>query len=233
MLDLHTHILPGMDDGSKNLRQSMKMLANEKKQGVTNVVLTPHFYAFRESPDTFLARRKTAAALLESGAAGEKGLPNRFLGAEVAFFTGMSRAEAIDGLCIGKTNALLVEMPFERWTPGVYEELSYLVSNRGICPIIAHVERYMWYQPRSSIRKLCGTGVRIQANTSFFTRWQTSLLAMHMLKRHEIHFIGSDCHNMKTRPPNMGDAVSRIEKILGKGVLSYMERMEQWLLEGV
>ena len=233
MLDLHTHILPGMDDGSKSPKQSMTMLKTEKLQGVGTVVLTPHFYADRESPERFLERRNKSAKQLKTAASGTKGLPRMFLGAEAAFFNGMSRAEGIEKLCISGTNVLLVEMPFDRWSQGVLEELKFMVGYRGIRPIIAHIDRYMWYQPRGTVRRLVDMGVWIQTNTSFFTGWQTSLLAMHMLKRREIHFLGSDCHNMTTRPPDMGDALSRIDRRLGKGALSHLERMEQRLLEGV
>ena len=68
MLDVHTHILPGMDDGSKNIRQSLAMLHRERKQGVSDVILTPHFYASQESPQKFLHRRAEAVSVLAEAA---------------------------------------------------------------------------------------------------------------------------------------------------------------------
>ena len=60
MIDFHTHILPGMDDGSKDVRESVSMLRLEGKRGIDTVCLTPHFYAEQNSPEQFLERRKRA-----------------------------------------------------------------------------------------------------------------------------------------------------------------------------
>ena len=64
-IDFHTHILPGMDDGAETVQQSIKMLRMLRKQGVDRVALTPHFYAHRESVDSFLDRRQTAFEQLQ------------------------------------------------------------------------------------------------------------------------------------------------------------------------
>lgn len=232
MLDIHTHILPKMDDGSKSLRQSERMLQQEVKQHMDCVVLTPHYYADRETPSDFLKRRHDSLKLLGKGIFEISELPQWRLGAEVAFFQGMSRVENIESLCINGTNAMLIEMPFSRWSKNTLNELFYLIENRDIQPIIAHVERYMRYQPIGTICRLCEAGIWIQANASFFIHWQTTLIALWMLKRHLIQFIGSDCHDMKKRQPNLGKARAVIEKRLGQSAVKYLERMERWLLEG-
>jgi len=233
MLDIHTHILPKMDDGSRTVQQSRKLLVREKKQGIDCVVLTPHFYAEKESPDEFLKRRAASVDLLKSGIE-ESGLDMRLhLGAEVAFFVGISRVEKIDRLCIGGTRAILIEMPFGRWSESVFDELNFLIEGRGIQPIIAHIERYMQFQPFGTIRRLCGMGVWIQANAAFFIEWQTSWLAVRMLRKRRIHFIGSDCHDIKERKPNVGKALLIIRKRLGEYALDYLMHMEEQLLEGV
>jgi len=231
MLDTHTHILPKMDDGSKSPAQSIKMLQKEAQQGVTRVIFTPHFYANREDPGKFLRRREESLALLEAEATGRR-LPKWYIGAEVAYFRGMSRIDEIEKLCIAHTNAMLVEMPFCRWDRGMLEELRYLRESRGIQPVLAHVERYIRFQPMGTVRELCDMGLWIQVNASFFLRWQTSWMALRMLKKRNIHFIGSDCHNIKNRPPNMGDALSLIDKRLGQRALMHLRHMESRLLEG-
>lgn len=232
MLDLHTHILPKMDDGSKSSRQSIRMLRRETKQGVTHVVLTPHFYPHREAPERFLKRRAASMQALREKMDERTELPEVILGAEVAYFTGIGRFEGIESLCIGDTQAVLIEMPFSRWNSSMIEELVVLRESRGIQPIIAHIERYMRYQPHGTVDQLHEAGIWIQANAEFFQRWQTSWIAMRMLKRHRIQFIGSDCHATGTRPPNYGAAIARIEKRLGKHAIEYLKRMERRLLEG-
>ena len=231
MLDLHTHILPGVDDGSRSVRQSLAMLQAEAKQGVDCVMLTPHFYAHRESPEHFLKRRSKAIQMLEQ-TADRKGLPERIPGAEVAYFRGISRADGIESLCLGDTGTMLIEMPFRRWSRNMIDELVFLRKSRGVRPILAHVERYMRYQPLGTVGELCDSGIWMQANDSFFLSWQTSWLALRMLKKHRIQFIGSDCHGTKKRPPDMEDAIVQIEWGLGFAGLDYLERMERRLLEG-
>ena len=232
MLDIHTHILPGFDDGSRNVRQSLAMLRREAKQGVDKVVFTPHFYAFRESPEAFINRRAEALALLEAEASRRGSLPKRYSGAEVAYFSGISRNDEVEMLCIGNTRAMLIEMPFCRWTPRMFDELDFMKECRGIQPVIAHMERYMRYQPLGTVRRLCESGYWIQVNASFFLDWKTAWLGMRMLKKREIHFIGSDCHDTKMRPPNFGDAVYEIRRKLGKKAIRHLRHMESRLLEG-
>jgi len=232
MLDIHTHILPNMDDGSRSLKQSMVMLRKEAKQGIDHVILTPHFYAHKDSPTGFLKRRKLAVSAIKQKASGRTKIPKIIPGAEVAYFRGMGRVEDIERLCIRNTDAILVEMPFCRWDRRMLDDLFFMKESRGIRPILAHIERYMRYQPLGTIRQLCEAGIWIQASASFFLSRRTSWLAMRMLKKRKIQFIGSDCHDTKDRPPNMGEAIVRIEKRLGKGAVRYLNRMEKRLLEG-
>ena len=110
MVDFHTHILPGMDDGSKSLRQSLIMLRMEREMGIDTIVLTPHFYARENDPARFLERRERAWERL-SGHLGPR-CPRLLLGAEVLYFDNMDNAEHIASLCIGSTGVLLLEMPF-------------------------------------------------------------------------------------------------------------------------
>lgn len=233
MLDAHTHILPAVDDGSESIEESIAMLKAQAAQGVDTVILTPHFYADRESPRRFFHKREKALDTLYAAIANDPSLPIYYAGAEVAFFTGMSRTDEIEAFCIGDTRTLLVEMPFCRWNESMLKELSFLQEYRGIQPLIAHVERYMSFQPGSMVQELCENGLWIQANASFFLRWQTSRKAMQMLKKRLIHFIGSDCHGISHRPPNMGQAIAAIEKRLGNEAIRFLEYMEGEMLEGI
>lgn len=233
MLDLHTHILPAMDDGSRDVDETIEMLAAEKEMGVTRIVLTPHFYPHREDPDRFLRRRARCYASMENDGRYESVRPKRMLlGAEVAYFEGISRMEGIERLCIGDTGALLIEMPFCRWNDRMLGEITYLQKHGGLQPILAHVERFMKYQPGGMMEELADQGIMLQVNASFFLRWQTKAKAIKMLDRGLIHFLGSDCHNMQTRKPNMGEALQVISKKLGKDALKHLTWMEQELLEG-
>ncbi len=233
MLDLHTHILPGVDDGSRSVEQSIAMLQCQAKQGVDTVVLTPHFLARRESPSSFLKRRSAAEQKLRAALSETAGLPDVLLGAEVAFFDGMCRSEELDLLCIGHTRAMLIEMPFCEWNRRMLNELEEIRHFRGIQPILAHVERYRSFVPDALIEQLNQDGMWIQINASHVLRWQTSRHAMAMLRRQSVHFVASDCHNLEQRKPNAGEAMEKIRRKLGNQGLELLGRSEAALLGGM
>ena len=114
MIDWHTHILPGVDDGSRDVEESIKMLSELKAQGIEYVVATPHFIANAESVDEFLKRRDEAYASL-TAVAGED-LPKILCGAEVKYYPGIARMEGLEKLTVGDTRILLLEMPMAKWT---------------------------------------------------------------------------------------------------------------------
>lgn len=233
MLDIHTHILPGMDDGSKTPEQSVAMLECEASQGVRTVALTPHYHAGRESPESFVARRNAAEQALQDALQGKTGMPELLMGAEVAYFDGMCRSDAADLLCIGQTGAMLIEMPFCKWNQRMLGELEELRQFRGIQPILAHVERYMSYQPSGLMEHLAEAGMLIQVNTSFVLQWQTAWKAKAMLRRQNIHFVASDCHDLTRRIPNLGTAVQKIEDRLGAETIAFLKGNAEKLLGGM
>ena len=81
MIDFHSHFLPGMDDGSKSVQESLKMLSLARDSGVNQIVATPHFYASKESPEHFLRRRESSWETLKEALPDDA--PQIWLGAEV------------------------------------------------------------------------------------------------------------------------------------------------------
>lgn len=228
--DFHSHILPGIDDGSKNLAQSMAMLRLEAEQGVGRVVATPHFYPQYDTPERFINRRSRAEQLLRQAMQEEPDLPELYVGAEVYYFPGISQSDAISSLTISGTRFLLIEMPPPPWTEAMYRELEDLAVKRGYTPIIAHVDRYIGrFRTFGIPEKLEKLPVFVQANADFFLERATASMAMRMLKKEQIHLLGSDCHNVKDRKPNLGPALERIRQKLGidvlKGINSYAEEV--------
>lgn len=226
LTDFHTHILPGIDDGSPSLEESLKMLRGEAAQGVKHVVLTPHFYPHLHSVSDFLSRRAEAYEKLCKAVAGEDGLPQLHLGAEVYYYNGISCSDALQQLALEGTKYLLVEMPGSPWPGSAYEELETIIQKRKLTPIIAHIDRY--------IRPLCSYGiwqrledipVRIQANAEFFQKRATRSMALRLLKNGRIHMLGSDCHSSEYRPPDLTAGLQVIEKKLGK---SFVENLCDW-----
>lgn len=233
VVDFHSHILPRMDDGSESVDQSLGMLQMEAEQGIKQVIATPHFYAHQHNLEYFIKRREGAERCLKEAMAVHKGLPNVIVGAEVHYFRGISASEEISSLAIGETNYILIEMPGSTWTDDMYSELSLLYEKRGLTPIVAHVDRYLGrFRTYGIPERLAEMPVLVQANADFFLNKRTVAQAVRLLKEGHIHLIGSDCHNLKSRKPNLGFAVSEIEKRLGETAIERINRYEQTVLCG-
>ena len=229
VVDFHSHLLPAVDDGSKSLEESMQMLRMESAQGVKHVVATPHFYPQYDSPELFLKRRKEAELRLREAMSREEGLPTLSVGAEVYFFHGISESDVLSELTIDQNRCILIEMPGAPWSESMYRELENLYVKRGLIPIIAHVDRYIGrFRTYGIPRRLARLPVMVQANAEFFTTKSTSAMALRMLKAGMIHLIGSDCHNLNSRKPNVGDALDVIRARLGEEALAFLNACEAY-----
>lgn len=224
MIDFHSHILPLIDDGSRSIEESLKMLRLSKSMGVETIASTSHYYADRESIESFLYRRDESFKSLNEAIGNSDDVPKIIIGAEVAFFSGMSREQELSRLCIGNTGYLLLEMPFYEWTSLTIKEVRGIIINLGITPIIAHIERFFPLQKRNKrIDELLELGVVVQANAEAIIEKEQRRLVMKMIENDLIHLLGTDCHNMDGRPPNMERAIGIIQKKLGTRVLDNID----------
>lgn len=226
MTDFHSHLLPGIDDGSENIDMSLQMLDMWREQNIARVCATPHFYAEHTTPERFLRRRDEAFKSVR--AAMDPGIryPAILLGAEVRFFDGISHAEELPGLCLEGTDLLLLEMPFTRWTERMLGEVSD-ICRRGIVPVAAHLERYMSFNSKKTLYRFMDMELLVQCNAEFFLSRRTAGKAMALLRDERIHFIGSDAHDVSSRAPNLGAALQRIEKKLGPSAVDRLLAMEE------
>lgn len=230
--DFHSHVLPGIDDGSQSVAQSIEMLKMEAQQGISHVVATPHFYPQHSSPDRFLEKRREAELRLREEMEKHPGLPTLSVGAEVYYFSGISSSEMVSKLTIDGKKCILIEMPQSPWTESMYRELEEISARFGITPILAHVDRYIGPWRTFGIpERLEELPVLVQANASFFRELSTASMAMRLLRQEKIHLLGSDCHNCHDRKPNLGDAVTRIEKRLGPDALARIREFERFVLQ--
>lgn len=230
MTDFHSHILPGIDDGSASVEESLNMLRQEREQGVSRVIATPHFYAWQDTPEHFLSKRNDAVNMLRKAMTAEKDLADMSVGAEVSYFRGISESEAVAAMTIQGTEYLMVEMPKAPWTNAMYEELLGL-HNRGIVPIIAHVDRYIRPLKTYGIpARLAELPVLVQANAEFFLSPYTAPMALKLLKTGGIHLLGSDCHNLTTRRPNLGPVREVIQRKLGREALARLREYEYQIM---
>ena len=200
MVDFHTHILPGLDDGSKSLEQRLEMLRLEAKQRVTDVVLTSHFYAAQNNVQQYIkTRNKSFERLMRCW---ELELPKLYLGAEVQYFEGISVTDEVVDLRIEGTNILLLEMPFSRWSDRVIQDVLALNARKDIHIMLAHIDRYLKFQDSDIWPYLVEHGVIMQANTSFFQGFFNRRKAVNMVQQGLIHVLGTDCHSLSSRTPD-------------------------------
>ncbi len=230
-VDFHTHILPGIDDGAKNEDVSLAMLEALSLDGVTDVILTPHFYFRSRRIDDFLERRQTAYEKLLAVAPDNI----RFhLGAEAEFSMIDIGYECYKDLSIDGGKYILLELPYKGdFGSGIFERLERLIYSTGLRPIIAHTERY------ESIRKdpgqiadLISLGCLIQINAESVLSIRQGSLEDAIFQNREAHLIGTDCHDMERRPPKYLDAMQFLEDRYGKELVSDIERISERVVNG-
>ena len=229
MIDWHSHILPQMDDGSKSVEETLELLSMLSEQGISTVVATPHFYADDESLERFLERRRESFEKLRDAL--PENAPRILLGAEVSYYSGVSRLEGLNKLCIEGTSLLLLEMPFERWSESTISEIRGLAAQGTVTVILAHIERYIDMQSSNVFDDLRQYGVIMQVNSSFFNRGKTKRKALKLLANGGIQLIGSDTHSVEHRPPTLDSAYNIIEKKFGSDIIYEMGGYGHFLLK--
>lgn len=232
-IDFHSHILPGIDDGSRSVTESVAMLKMTAAQGIGHMVATPHFYANSDSMNEFLRKRQEAESQLREEMEKHAELPEITVGAEVYYFRGMSKADILSGLTIGNTPFLLLEMPASPWTDTMFREIEQIYIKQEIVPVIAHIDRYISaFRSYGIPERLQEMPVLVQANAGFFLKRGTRAKAMRMLQRNQIHLLGSDCHNTSTRLPNLGPVYQMVAERLGAETAAGIDACGSQVLAG-
>ena len=252
MIDFHTHILPGIDDGSRDLDETVGLLREEVRQGVSTIVATPHFYANRISVEGFLRRRELSIQRLDgvlshaedffdfSPKAGQP-LLQMLAGAEVYFFPGMGRADKLRELCLRRMDDLqenparhiLIEMPFDQWNSDVLRELEDVMQKQRLQIVLAHVERYPEFQRDKRVwNQVMSLPLTLQINGGSLIKGRAKRkFCLALLKEKKNVILGSDCHNLSTRRPNLEEARALIAKKLGAGRLELLDQTAGQLLQ--
>ena len=209
MIDFHTHVLPGVDDGSKSVEESIEILNVLESQGVAHVFATPHFIPATDSLSDFLTRRDAAYDALSSV---YRGGVKIHTGAEISYFPGLTHSSELDRLKLGGTELLLLEMPMEPWSEYIKSEIIELACSARAIPVIAHIERYMDYQRPKVLEQMVESGALMQVNASFFVHLKTRRRAIRLLNEGLFNMIGSDVHGVTYRPSLIDKAFEIINK---------------------
>lgn len=232
MIDFHTHILPEIDDGSSGVTESLEILKMLQNQGIKKVVLTPHFYAYSSSAETFLKRRQESLDRLVKKLREEQVDIDLYLGCEVLYFEELWRLEDIESYCIEGTKYILVEMPFDSWADSMIDGIGKIIA-KGYFPIIAHFERYLGYKGnQKKVENLLSMGALLQMNCDFLNHFTTRRKALKFIKKGYVSLLGTDCHNTGERAPKYNTADEYLKKKLSAHRYERFHKKQRRILSG-
>ncbi len=210
MIDLHNHLLPGIDDGARKLDETLEFLRIARRDGVRTVVATPHMKpgVYDNTRETILER----VSLVREAQKGDEAEGVALLpGAEV-YYTADLTARLRDGqlMTLGDGGRyLLLELPYQQVPIGV-EETIFQLKLCQVTPLMAHPERVA-----SSIRLGALTQVTGASITGQFGK-KAQGFALRMLERNMIHVLASDSHDVSYRPPRLTGAVAAAAAVVGE-----------------
>lgn len=210
LVELHCHILPGIDDGAKDLDMSMSLIRKELQDGAAGIVFTPHFHYERISVEQFTARRKVAFLQVSAACRAEGLRLAGKMGAEVFYSTALPSLD-LRQLAFAGSNYILIEFPTTMHPPGIDETL-YAIRAQGYTPILAHVERYPFVteDPTLLYNWVCD-GCLAQINaTGLIRNGHTAKWLHKLIEWNLVHILCSDCHHPVKRPPNLAEGFAHL-----------------------
>lgn len=230
-VDMHSHILPDFDDGSRDIQESLDMLRIAEADGTSVIVATPH--AESASADVILA----AVEHLNERAR-HAGLAIRVLpGSEIRLTTDTSSEYRMSELVsINHTPYALIELPFQgTWTAGVYRAMHHL-QLAGAWPILAHAERYQAVQhdPRVLL-DLVESNVLLQVNAGSLTGEAGAgprRIAERLARSRMLHILASDAHGPTRRPPELRAAFALLENLAGSEHAAFVQHVAKAVIDG-
>jgi protein-tyrosine phosphatase len=223
MLDLHTHVLPGIDDGARDWTMAVDMCRMAFDDGSRHLVCAPH------ANDAYPFDRERFQGLVDELKRAE-GVPNELeltLGCDLNFsYQNIQAALASPArFAIGTTRYLLTELSDYAIPPAIGEALSNFIE-RGMTPVITHPERNLVVQQRPELaisfaEKGCVIQVTANSLTGFWGKAAKSL-ALWLLEHQAVHLIASDAHNTSSRPPILSKAREMVASHFGESLAHAM-----------
>ncbi len=224
MIDIHAHILPGVDDGAKNLEQSLEMAQMAVNDGIRVMVATPHLFSGRTVDRGQLNDKET---ILQAVAHLRQKLSEATIPLEVMpgcdfplSFDSLKLLDAGRVMTINDANRyLLLELPDSSLPPAT-EEICFHLQSKGITPIITHPERHMILQEMPyKLKRLIDLGCLVQMTGNSLTGWfgrRVKKISRQLIKLGYIHLLATDTHSPRGRPPLLSQAVTELSRLVGE-----------------
>ena len=237
MIDLHNHLLPGIDDGARKVEETLEFLRLARRDGVQVVVATPHMKpgVYDNHRETILQR----VALVREAARGDEAEGVTLLpGAEVYYTADLAaRARAGELMTVGdRGRYLLLELPYQQ-VPMHVDDSIFQLRLLGVTPLMAHPERVAYYledieRVAASVRLGALTQVTASSLTGKFGE-KARDFALAMLQRNLIHVLATDSHDVRYRPPGRAEACRAAAAIGGEaGARRMVQDTPQAILDG-
>ncbi len=212
MFDIHSHILPGIDDGAKSVNHSVAIAEDMLSQGIQGVIATPHMYPGRYENDIDSIQSSFHEYVTHVADHEVNGLPIKFA-AEVHLCSEIMlwlEKDQLPYLAVdGEKKFLLLEFPTSQLPVAAINLCKWLIGN-NVIPVIAHPERYKYWQRNSSgLKRFIDMGCLTQVTAGSLVgqfRDSAAELAIKLISENKVHYVASDTHNMTNRSCQMQQA---------------------------
>lgn len=234
MIDIHSHILPGVDDGASAMEDAVNMARLALDEGITKIIATPHHQNgmyFNKKQD-ILKRVKELNNVLQRENISLEVLP----GQETRIYGSLlDDFEKGDILTLNHTNYLFVELPSGH-VPRYTEQLLFEMQLKGVTPIIVHPERNAEVLKNpEKLLNLVKKGVLTQLTAGSLTGYfgkKVQKFSLQLIEANSTHFIASDAHNTSTRNFHMRESISKVHKEFGSQGVYYFQENAELLVQG-
>lgn len=222
MIDIHSHIIPNVDDGARSVEETFNILKKAQEAGFTDVILTSHFllnYYETNAQELIFWKEKLQEVLKKQGTK-----INLHSGMEIYITNQMEELlENKKILTLANSRYMLIELPLAT-NVKYFDYVVYYLEAKGIKPIIAHPERYKCVQKDPDIvEEYIEKGCLIQCNygsiVNLYGREAEKTIKT-LLKKNQVHFLGSDVHRENGTYLIILDAIKKIRKIIGENKIN-------------
>ena len=215
IVDIHSHIIPEIDDGSKNMEMTLEMLKNAEKEGTKEIVATPHYLL--EYGEATIKEVKNHVKEINAILENEK-IDVKVYGGQEVYFTEKIIEDYMEGNIgtINDSRYMLIELPMDKFHENIFDIL-YELQVRDIVPIIAHPERYKpFIEKPSLINDFINQGYLFQVNAGSIEGkfgQNVKKTVNIFLDKNIYNFIGSDAHNIKSRNTGLKEAMALLDEV--------------------
>jgi protein-tyrosine phosphatase len=235
LIDIHCHLLPGVDDGAKDFQESIEMAKAATAEGITHIVATPHHNngKYSNSKEQIIAKVREMQDALQ-----KENIPLTILPGQELRINGDILQDYENGKLLTLNDAgkyVLIELPSNH-VPRYTEQILFDFQMKELTPIIVHPERNQEIIENPEIlyqlvKKGACTQITASSVTGHFGK-KIKKFALDLIEANLTHFIASDAHNVTTRPFRMQEAYEMIEKEFGFSTVFYFRENAELVIEG-